>query len=288
MEAHSSVSVNNVKLEPAPFLTELVMEAYLIENPSVLQLKGYDSVRLQAFECAWTKGDNKKGRIDLLLSYDRETLAVAELKKGLLDDPAFNQLKDYFKDECYKDCCFEFLDGVGNPKWIGILVGSGITPELKSSLEKSNFMLSKDIPIYVLLLNRYKDADNRFVVFSELLGNKNSRSNIKYNFNGKDYGISRFVLALVKACLDKGMVKTDIEKLVAGLSISKSRPFICPLQEALEINEKSPNWYFSEKDAIEIEGLKYSILYGLSYSSVAVITKNACALGFQFKELSYK
>jgi len=85
MKILKHLTANDLKIDDFPFLRELSMEAYLIENPSVLALEedGFnyeDGPEVIADELVLPNGRISKegdGRIDLLVKYsEAETLGI--------------------------------------------------------------------------------------------------------------------------------------------------------------------------------------------------------------------
>ena len=295
MELNSQVSINNRVLQQKLFLSEIVMEAYLIDNPSVLKLKGYDVPRIQAFEVPWRKGDSSHGRIDLLLTYDKGTLAIAELKKGVLDRSAYDQLSSYFENKTYLENCpkrFEELDPEARFDWVGILVGTDLDSSLKAVLE-DGLSLPDNIPLVIVLLDRYTDPDNQVLVFSKLLDfSKSKRPSVIYKLDGVEYGYSRFVLALVKKCISQEWNLSDLNKLMPdSISFSEKRPFITLYEQAIRINKDAGDnyiYFHKEEDAVTINDIKYAVTYGWSYRFMPTIYERAKSLGFNVEQIDSK
>ncbi|MEX8547487.1 MAG: hypothetical protein V5804_07785 [Mucilaginibacter sp.] len=136
-----------IDLEPKMFLTELHMEAFLIENPDILSISDINSkvevIQTQIHIKGARNDSNSDGRLDMLIYIkgdkpDEEFLAVVELKKGKLGEEHLSQLHDYLrslnifenKKEIFR------VNNVGekylSKKMIGILIGSDIDSDLKA------------------------------------------------------------------------------------------------------------------------------------------------------------
>lgn len=84
MNLFKQISANNIVLEEFKFLKELAMEAYLIENQSILKLDNYElsEVEIVDAEIALKEGrksQSKDGRIDILAKYGSEYLGIHSL-----------------------------------------------------------------------------------------------------------------------------------------------------------------------------------------------------------------
>lgn len=207
MYLHKHASANNISLNPFPFQWELSMEAYIIENPSVLSLEsvGLEDAKILLSEAVLLNGrkdNNTNGRIDILAGYGGEYLAIVELKMGRLEFSHLEQLQSYLKEkQQILDKYPEIWDKniFTAPKWIGILVGTSIDPELMLEITKKK-PEKNQIPIAALTINRYQGKDGSVYVitdtyFVEKLSNKDLT---KYEFNGQIYGKGRLVLAVIK------------------------------------------------------------------------------------------
>lgn len=188
------------------------MEAYLIENPTVLSMEtdGFNEVDILKCEVILLDGRvdrNTDGRIDILAKYGQEYLAVVELKLGELTESHLLQLESYLKER--QQILQKFPDiwdrTVSNqPKWIGVMIGATINPDLMLKIRKG-YYYDSEIPIAALTINRYKGKDgNVYVVtdtyFIERVKNKDYT---KYFFNGQKFGKSRLVLAVIKDYVEK-------------------------------------------------------------------------------------
>ncbi len=95
MQVFRQFTANNITLQSFPFLKELAMEAYLIENESILQLDDseFSAVEILDAEIALKEGRksaNRDGRIDILARYGVDYLGIVELK---LEELRFEHLE---------------------------------------------------------------------------------------------------------------------------------------------------------------------------------------------------
>ena len=201
------LSVNGEDLINFDFSRELFMESYLIENPNVLALDADDfsSVEILDWEFSIEGGrtdKNTDGRIDILANYGEDYTAIIELKKGILNDMALTQLKSYLgKKEKLINADASWKDKIKD-KWIGVLVGKDIEPELVKKIKsgeasKDNNNEGKDIiPIYALTLQRFKDRNENMYVSSNAY--RYDTKHTQYSYKNTTYGKGRLVLAVIK------------------------------------------------------------------------------------------
>ena len=166
MYLHKHISANNVSIDNFPFQREIAMEAYLIENPEVLSMET-DGFKL---------GELTETHLSQLENYLKERNQILHKFPDIWDTKVSNQ-----------------------PKWIGVMIGAAINPDLMLKIRKG-YYTGDEIPIAALTINRYKGKDgNVYVVtdtyFIERVKNKDYT---KYIFNGQKYGKSRLALAVIK------------------------------------------------------------------------------------------
>jgi hypothetical protein len=212
MYLHKHISANNVVIENFPFQREIAMEAYLIENPTVLSMEtdGFNEVEILKCEVALLDGRmdrNTDGRIDILAKYGQEYLAIVELKLGELTESHLAQIESYLKER--KQILEKFPDTwdttiSAQPKWIGIMIGSTIHPDLMLKIRKG-YYYDNEIPIAALTINRYKGKDGNVYVVTDtyFIERVKNRDYSKYAFNGQSYGKNRLVLAVIKAFVEQ-------------------------------------------------------------------------------------
>ena len=290
--SHSHVSVNNSKLDKYAFRNEMVMQTYFMENEEALRLEGYDEVKVHGFEVPWKKGKEGRGRIDLLVSYDKTTWAVVELKNDVLTEDNLEQLESYFANNNPLDNVPELVKelAIENPKWMGVLVGTGVSDGLIKKLGRKP-QLKNGYPLAVVVVNRFKGSGQTYV-FSDVrvAPQKSGKDYTKYRFNGKEYGKGRLVLALVKQCELDGKSLKDARKIGGGFDW-KRNPFIMELSLAKRANEEvnskgnSYTWYFTkEGEAVEFDDAKYAVYYWWGKNDMDQVIKNAKSLGYDVKE----
>lgn len=209
MKIFKQVTANNIELTQYPFKKELAMEAYLIENEDILTLdnENFTEVAVLDEEIALKKGRrDRNGRIDILASYGAEYLSIIELKLNTVDDSTLTQLESYLDQ---KEQILEIGNDTGKyweqnekPKWIGVVVGSSISPELQEKL--TNGYKYKEIPIAGIVLNRFRSSDGNIFVISDTY--------FSFNYSTKDFSKFLFKNKLLnKAQLVNEVVRNYIE-----------------------------------------------------------------------------
>jgi len=212
MKILKHLTANDIQLTPFPFLRELSMEAYIIENEGVLCLEdeNFSSVEIVEAELSIKGGRSSKdtdGRIDILALYSEEHIGIIELKLGELNKSHLEQLEEYLekKDEVLK----KYGDALPNdtqtaPKWVGILVGSSIDSDLARRV-RMGYKAKNDIPIAALTIQRFRGSDGQiYVVTDTYSGIKvDSKHRGKYIFNEETYPKGRLVFAVIKHHINK-------------------------------------------------------------------------------------
>ena len=205
MEIYKQITANNIQLKEYPFLKELAMEAYLMENGDILNLdrEDFSSVEILDAEIALKSGrktSNRDGRIDILAKYGVDYLSIVELKTNEINEATLSQLEDYLSErdqilEKYPD----YWDEGFEPKWIGVLVGSSISPELQRML-LDGYKTESGLPIAGLVLRRYRAANTDVYVVSDTYFNYkySKRDHSKFEFRNVEYNKSRLVNAVIR------------------------------------------------------------------------------------------
>lgn len=202
-------TANDEQLAPFNFKRELSMESYLVENEGVLGLDNdifaSNNVEIIEEELTLKQGRSSKdtdGRIDILATYSGEYIAVIELKLGQLESIHLEQLEDYLKQkqqilDQYPDIINQETSPV--PKWIGVLVGSSINPELANKITQG-YTTSDGIQIAALTIQRFRSSRGNIYVTTDTFfkNTSNSRDITQYKFNGETFGKGRLVLAVMK------------------------------------------------------------------------------------------
>lgn len=220
MKIFKQVTANNISLKPYPFLKELAMEAYLLENEDILTLddENFNQVSVLDAEIALKKGRrDRSGRIDILASYGGEYLSIVELKNSEINQNSLEQLQAYLDErtQILKMGDGKYWKEEIGPKWIGVLVGSSIDSDLQKRL--SDGYLYNQIPIAGIVLNRYRGEHSNIFVVSDTYFNYtySTKDYSKFRFNNAIYNKSRLVNAVLKHYVDIKPTTTfsDLQKL---------------------------------------------------------------------------
>lgn len=187
------------------------MEAYLMENEDILKLdtENFADVTVLDAEIALKSGrktSNRDGRIDILAKYGLDYLALIELKINEINEQTLNQLEDYL-DERHQVLSKhpEFWAEVENePNWVGVLVGSSISPELQRKLQ-DGYATKDGIPIAGMILRRFRSINNEIFVITDTFFKYNytSRDFSKFDFKGEIYNKARLVNKVVRTYIEE-------------------------------------------------------------------------------------
>ena len=156
---YKQASSNNITLDSYPFPSELGMEAYLMDNPSILKLDDRKYGEPQIIECEMSIGKctNRKtrGRIDMVVRYGEDLFGILELKKHALDKDTLFQLCDYLAEREKIVEAINQSDAVEvdldpeNVKFVGVLVGGYIDDELRKEMPITD--LKNNTHLYTLM-----------------------------------------------------------------------------------------------------------------------------------------
>ena len=192
------------------------MEAYLIENEGVLSLDDdtFNNVEIVETELTLKEGRKSKdtdGRIDILATYSQEYIAVIELKLGQLEKPHLKQLEDYLnKKEQIESLYPNILDKEVSPtpKWIGVLVGSSIEPELATKI-KNGYLTDTKVQIAALIIQRFRGEDSSVYVMTDTYFNKgnSTKDASKYLFGGESLFLRKLVLGIPAQASGKNLTR---------------------------------------------------------------------------------
>lgn len=202
------ISANNILLEPYPFLRELAMEAYLMENEAVLRLDDDTFSEPHVIDAEIVLKEGRRsgdGRIDLLAQYSNEVYAIAELKLEEIDEAALDQLQGYLERRGQLRRYIDPDNARNEIKWVGILVGKSISRALAEKLvagyEYAPAGEDFRIPIAAITLNRYrsKQSTDIYVVSDTYFHFASaSKDYSKYRFRGREYNKGQLVNAVLR------------------------------------------------------------------------------------------
>lgn len=210
MEIFRQITANNIELKEYPFLKELAMEAYLLENEDILKLdtQNFADVTVVDAEIALKEGrksSNRDGRIDILAQYGLDYLAIVELKINEINEQTLSQLEDYLiQKEQILAKYPEFWENKGNsPNWIGVLVGTSISAELQIKL-KNGHQTDGGVPVAGMVVRRFRGNKNEIFVVTDTFFkfNYTSRDFSKFEFKGEIFNKSRLVNTVLKSYVE--------------------------------------------------------------------------------------
>ncbi len=218
---YRQVTANNLELKEYPFLRELAMEAYLMENEEVLRLDGsnYCDVTVLDAEISFKSEEgssSRDGRIDILAKYGMDHLAIVELKLHEINEDTLLQLENYL--ESRNDLLVRhpefWTEDSNEPKWVGVLVGTSISPELQRKLNDGYTF--NGIPIAGLVVRRFRGASNDIFVTTDTFFNYNytNKDFTKFEFEGQIYNKGRLVNRVLKTYVEKnlGITYSELEQ----------------------------------------------------------------------------
>jgi hypothetical protein len=224
----------NERYEPFPFLGELIMEAFLVENPKALNLgtAEFEEARILGHEIHLENGSNgKDGRIDILAAYDNR-IAIIELKKGQVGEKVIReQLCRYL--EAREKLAHLKLEGItddnkvttlaeafgggdsNNIEWIGILAGTSIEPKLACRMREGMVNNDEDqIPIGAVTINRFKGEKNRIYTITDTY--------FPEKINGRDY--TKYDIKLKGNIIQTSLPKNRLALEIVKLYVLQNKP----------------------------------------------------------------
>lgn len=294
MQMYRHVSANQIILSPMPFERELSMEAYLIENESILSLDNDDLSPVKVLEvelpiAGGGSNSSADGRIDLVAQYGASTIGVIELKKGELTDAHLNQLENYLANIEQIKGLFPDSAESEDISFIGVLVGSSITVELREKIAKG-YVFDGKFPIAALTLQRYRGRDGNIYVITDTFFRDASPifDRTKYRFNGALFGKGRLVLAVLKQYVEShpgitysGLTTEFPKNLQGALGCFGS------VEEAKEIVDRTPthrNRHFpAPEDLIEIQDATIAVCNQWGIGNIGAFISKASQLGYNIK-----
>jgi len=289
MKVFRHFTANDEYIERLPFKRELSMEAYLIENETILELDDtYNDVEIITEELALKHArpsNSTDGRIDLLVSYANEHICIVELKIGMLDEGHLAQLQEYLggKDQILKGPILnEYPTLKADPKWIGVLVGSSISPKLAEKI--SGGEVTKDgVPIAALTIQRFRSKrGDVFITTDTYFKNKTaSKDQSKYKFNKETFGKGRLVLAVIKkfAAANPQTTFAHLERNFPMHCQGAAGTFVTE-ENARTIAEKRPRHFLKPEDLIELSDVTIAVSNQWGLGNIDGFIERAISLGF--------
>lgn len=182
---------------PKPFYFELAMEGFLSDYPNLLSNDQLDLNEPEVKELE--KQLDPNNRIDMLLQYANDLLAIVELKNVQVDDNALQQLINYLA--IYRNNFLIDDEADDHSQIIGILVG----PEFEDHVIKEIESGSLDELIYGVKLGRYYEENNWYIFTKWYTPKTKKKDYTKYILNGDKkhlFGKGRLVLEIIKRYLE--------------------------------------------------------------------------------------
>ena len=259
MEIFKQLTANGIILNEYPFIKELAMEAYLLENGDILKLdkRNFDNVSVLDEEIALKKGrKDGDGRIDMLVKYSDEYLGIVELKLNEINEESLVQLEGYLAQRQQildLDKNRSYWENDSAPKWIGVLVGNEISSNLREKL-LNGYLYDGNIPIAGMTIRRFRSPNNEIFVVTDTFFkfNYGSKDYSKFQFNGVAYNKARLVNAVIKKFVEDRPSTTfpDLkqifpDKIQGSLCVFESK------EAAIEIFERTNhNRYYTKPNEL--------------------------------------
>lgn len=266
MQIFKHVTANSVFLEPFDFKRELSMEAYLVENESVLSLDKdiYMDVKVVCDEVTLPnarKRGSGDGRIDILTYYgESDTLGLIELKKGEISESDEKQLLDYLnkKDKILKhNSLKDLIDSPSECKWMGILVGSSISEGLRRKIldgYKLKLQDKSEIPLAALVVKRFRGREGQIFVTTDTYfkNTESKRDYTKYKFNSNILFKNGLVLEVLHSHAERYPEKTyaEFKKDFPDNIHDKNYGVFKSLRELSELKESYQSRFFTKPEEV--------------------------------------
>lgn len=296
MRLYRHFTANDEKIKEFPFRRELSMEAYLIENESVLALDddafsdvSFYEEEVTALGGAQFEGGN--GRVDMLVTYSNEYIGVVELKMGTLIEAHLVQLEGYLKArEAILRQHQKIIDEkeTPTPKWVGVLVGSGIDPDLSTKINSG--YIFEGIPIAALVIKRYRGERGNVYVTTDVIFNDGSKTkdNTKYLFNGEVYGKGRLVLAVIKKYIANNPDITFAElEAVFPRNLQGSHGVFTDKETAIKLSiEERKRHFINEEECVQLGDLAIAVSSQWGIGNIGKFIDKAREFSYVIRELN--
>ncbi|WP_430927945.1 hypothetical protein [Polaribacter marinivivus] len=294
MEIYRQITANNIELKEYPFLKELAMEAYLLENEDVLKLDkdNFSDVTVLDAEIALKAGrktSKRDGRIDILAQYGIDYLSIVELKINEINDLTLLQLEDYLKErkQIIERHPNFWEDKEQEPKWIGVLVGTSISPELQRKLQ-DGYQTEDGIAIAGLVIRRFRSSKNEIYVVTDTFFKYNylNRDFSKFQFRHKEYNKARLVNAVIKEYVENKpkITYADLKKQFPDY-LQGSLGVFDTLENAQEIYDRTGHkrHYLKPEELIKLSDSTIATSTQWGIRNIGKFINRAKKLGKEFK-----
>ncbi|WP_261844572.1 hypothetical protein [Aliamphritea ceti] len=286
-------TANEEQLESFPFKRELSMESYLVENEGILALdrENYSDVTIVQEELTLKQGRSSKdtdGRIDILATYSNEYIGVVELKMGELNEIHLTQLEDYLIEkyqilEQFPDILDKNISP--EPKWVGVLVGSSIHPDLAHKIN-NGYSTKCGVPVAALSVQRFKGENGGVYVTTDVFfkNNLSVKDTTKYLFNGGNYGKGRLVLAVLKKFVEENPKVTYSElESTFYKSLQGSSGVFSTQCDAKEVFAKTSRWrhFIKPEELIKLSDSTIAVSSQWGVGNIDRLIQKAIELGYK-------
>ncbi len=294
MQLYRHITANNVILKGMPFLREISMEAYLIENSDVLALDADELSTVTVLDdevpvVDGRPGKRGDGRIDLIAQYGDSTVGVIELKKGELNDNHLLQIQDYMQNTANLEALARKYIDENEIKFVAVLVGDSITAELREKIE-NGYTIHDSIPVAALTLRRYRGDDNNIYVVTDTYFRNVSRrfDRTKYEFDGNVLSKNRLVLAVINRHVESnpGITYSELEK-VFPKQLQGGWGCFTTIEDAQDVYDRTgyKRYFLKPEELIDIKDSKIAVCNQWGLSRIKRFLKRARELGYEIKEI---
>jgi hypothetical protein len=287
-------TANNITLEPFPFRKELAMEAYLIENESILKLDEADFSEVEIIDAEIALKEGRKsverdGRIDILARYGADYLGIVELKLDELRIEHLEQLEDYLGQtpQILQKYPEYWSETDRKPKWIGILAGKSAERELIEKI-RAGYKFNGEIPIGIITLNRFRyRQSNEIIVVSDSFFNfkYSSKDYSTFRFNNSEYNKTRLPLAVLKQYVSQNPTITfaKLESLFPRSLQNPSWGVFSTIGKAEEIQLETGyrRFHMKAEDLIELADSTIAVCSNWGVGNIPKFIEKAKEVGLQ-------
>jgi len=271
---YKQIVAENVELQSFPFKSELKMEAFIIDNPTVLSSDEYTNIDVLTNQLHLPEGrKTSDGRIDIILDIDNEHLAIVELKKGTIELTHIEQLKEYLNEATTnRERFLRILNSnydYSAHSIIGLIVGNDINNELKPLFEKG--LSHNGVNIHAVTLSRYRTADKKEIyTLSEIFApRKSAISKVRF----KDWnefadqltkrGFTQQIISLAHRIHNESIKYLDLSVSSVvyapnAYTLNTSLPKRRTVFAYIHIQKQTIKIYLSYKNSVPEEGLIHS------------------------------
>ncbi|EGJ51772.1 hypothetical protein [Desulfocurvibacter africanus] len=303
MHSFRHVTANYQALQEWSFGHEVFIQAYLMENPNALAFSPefVDNVQILGSQLTINNAECN-GRLDLLVGFGNEYLAIVEIKKGRLSEAkksenVLAQLELYLEHrKIFLQKILEDHKGTDftDRKWLGIIVGASIDPQLVAKLQAGQIKLADGILPIAITVKRYRAADKdagNFLVFSDFYYNeKTGKDYTKYRLDGQDmeFGKGRLVLEVIKSHVRKhpgisldALQKDFSDTLQGSVGVVRS----IDVAKAYESSSGQKRFYSKSEDLIELKNHTIVVSNQWGKGNIERFIEHARVLGFTINEV---